>query len=85
MSDQKDRAQRLKSLMLQPGWADLIKSKDEEVAKNTDALLSMMDSKPETLTGKTAIRYASKRKALISFFEDLSDEVRINAPDSSNG
>jgi hypothetical protein len=71
--------------MLHPGWGDLSKSLSDSVNDYTDKLLDLMDNKPDTLTGKTAIKYAARRKALITFFEDLRDEVRINAPDSSNG
>ena len=65
--------------MSMPGWRDVIEMKDEEVENYQNRLISMMDLKPQELTGKTAIQLCAKQRALKKFFEDLNDEVRIHS------
>lgn len=80
MTEKEARAERLKNLMLQPGWADVILLKIDKTGEYEDELLHMMDSKQDALTGKKAVSLASKRKALNDFFGDLDDDVTSNQP-----
>lgn len=85
MSENQDRAIRINNTLSTAGWKDI-----EEIAKGKilDAqatLVGMMDSKPDSLTGKTAIRLAARQRALKDFLEEIYDEVRINLPQSSKG
>lgn len=74
-----ERAQRLQNLVTSPGWDDLRAIAMERIADDaTGKLISILDSRPDTLTGKTAVRLASRRKAILDLFGEIEDEIRVN-------
>ena len=80
------RANRIKDTMTSPGWLFDIEPIIQELAKDDlEKLVSMIDSRPDELTGKKAIRLASHRRGLLDLLERLDDEVRINLPQTANG
>lgn len=80
MSQQVDRAKRLSALMSMPGWKDIVDMIDEQAQDCAEELLTIMSRKPDTLTGKTAIKLASRRSSLLDFKESVEDEVKVLLP-----
>lgn len=85
MIDQMQQAQAIKSI-LQSGaahhlWAML----DEMVADDTNNLIGIIAKRPDTLTGKTAIRLASRAQALKDFKEAVLDTQKILEPSTRKG
>lgn len=71
-----DRARRIQETMDTPGWVDIAAMLDEQAREPKDELYEIMAKKPDTLTGKAALKYAIRAKALCDFKESLQDEVR---------
>lgn len=80
MSDQVERAQRIYDTMHSAGWRDISAMLNEAAREPEDELYEIMAKKPDTLTGKTALKYAIKAKALRDFMESLQDIVKILNP-----
>lgn len=76
MSAEMERAQRIKETMGTSGWRDILAILDEQIADPKDRLYAIMSSRPDTLTGKAAIRLASRSKALIDFRESIEDALK---------
>lgn len=77
MSEQMDRAKRLQDMMYTPGWRDLETMLNEQAKEPEDELYEIMSKKPDTLTSKTALKYAIRSRALRDFMESLKDEVKL--------
>lgn len=73
--DQIDMAQQLQ--LAQAAVNELI---DASVAELEERIFHIMDTKPDTLTGKTAMSLTGGRKALIALREDVADKVRLLTP-----
>ncbi len=83
---QSARAIRIKDTMSSPGWVFDVEPILRELAQDDlEKLVTMIDSRPDELTGKKAIRLASHRRGLLDLLEKLNDEVRINLPQTANG
>lgn len=68
-----------------PGWRDIAAILEAEAKEPEDELYEIMAKKPDSLTGKTALKYAIKAKALRDFMEILQDEVKLaNQPQPAN-
>jgi hypothetical protein len=74
-----DRARRIAATMSSDGWGDVVEMLNTQAQESADTLLDLMGRKPDTLTGKTAIKLASRRAALLDFMESLTDEVKLLA------
>lgn len=74
-----DRARRIAATMSSDGWGDVVEMLHAQAQESADTLLDLMGRKPDTLTGKTAIKLASRRAALLDFMESLTDEVKLLA------
>ena len=79
----KDEAKRIQETICTPGWSDVLKIIEEMIVLPGDKLLHIMGSDPEKLTGKTAIKYASRRKAMLDFKEEVYEALKICS--QSNG
>jgi hypothetical protein len=79
------RSERIYSLSLCEGFPELIEMLKEQISEPKDRLYSIMSSKPDTLTGKSAIKLAATAKALERFKESLEDEIRISNPSTRIG
>lgn len=77
MSAQLERAQRLQEMMHTAGWLDLVSMLNAQAKEPEDELYEIMSKKPDSLTGKTALKYAIRARALRDFMESLMDEVKL--------
>ena len=77
MSDKLDRATRIHATMQTGGWRDISGMLIEQAKESEDKLTNMMAKSPDTLTGKTALKYAIRANALRDFLESLLDEVNL--------
>lgn len=77
MSEQLDRARRLQEMMRTPGWLDLVAMLNAQAKEPEDELYEIMAKKPDSLTGKTALKYAIKARSLRDFMESLQDEIKL--------
>lgn len=73
-------SKRIAEAITHPGWGDIVKILDEMRLESQAKLQHLMDSDPDKLTGKTALRHASRAKALKDFSEAVYDASRISAP-----
>lgn len=78
-------ASRIQNTMSTPGWQDIIFMLREKKADYKESLFKIMATKPDTLTGKTAIRYAASARALEEFEQVLDDAIQILVPNPSGG
>lgn len=73
----KETAERLRYVLQSPGWADIEQMIDEEIKENRDELLHIMAKKPDSLTGKTALKYAIRASALEDLKEQILDSQKV--------
>lgn len=66
--------------MQTPGWVDILSMLEEQAREPEAELYEIMAHKPDTLTGKTALKYAIRAKALREFKASVEDEIRILEP-----
>lgn len=71
-----DRCERLKVLVSMPGWLDLISIADEMSKEHRDYLEHLMVSKPNDLTGKTAIARANRARGIKDLMDAVQSEIR---------
>lgn len=77
MSDQMAQDLRIWDTLQTSGWQDIRGIVMGMIAEEQDALLHAMGRKPDTLTGKVAIKHAARRLALMDFLETLDDKMRL--------
>lgn len=77
MSDQINRARRIDETMRTPGWRDIAAMLNAQAKEPEDELYEIMSKKPDSLTGKTALKYAIRARALRDFMESLQDEIKL--------
>lgn len=77
MSPQIERAHRLKEMMHTPGWRDVVTMLNDEAKGAESELVEIMATRPDALTGKSALKYAIRARALRDFMEMITDEVRL--------
>ena len=70
------RAERIRDTMHTPGWQDIAAMLNEQAQEPQDELWEIMAKRPDTLTGRTALKFAIKSKALREFYESLQDELK---------
>lgn len=68
-----EKAQRMKEFLGSQVGHELIAMLDEQAKEPEDELYQIMAKKPDTLTGKTALKYAIRAKALRDFKQELHD------------
>ena len=71
------RARRIAHLSQCEGFQDLMSDLTERIAEAKEELFQIMSSKPDILTGKTALRLAARAKALEEFRENILDEIKL--------
>jgi len=76
----REAADRIRYVLQSSGWQDIQKLIDDGISERTEALLELMDSRPDSLTGKTAIKLAAGRKALKDLKEEILGSQRLLAP-----
>lgn len=64
-------AERIKYVLQSQGWVDIQQMMDDEIKENRDELQHIMAKRPDTLTGKTALKYAIRASAI----EDLKEQI----------
>jgi len=75
-----DRARRIQATLSTPGWLDILTLLDEMCAEAQGEVLHMMSVTPDKLTGKGAIRLASRARALRDFKDLVIDELKVLEP-----
>lgn len=79
----KDEAKRIQETLCTPGWHDVLKIM-EDMSKDAESkVMHLLSSSPEKLTGRTAIKYGARRKALLDLKEELYEALKICS--QSNG
>ena len=73
-----ERAQRIKEFIGSQVGHEILAMMDEAAKEPEDELYEIMAKKPDSLTGRTAIKYAVRAKALRDFKESLLDEARTS-------
>ena len=76
----RDAAKRIAETITTPGWGDIVKILDTMASESQTKVLHMMSVDPEKLTGKVAIRYASRARALHDLKEAVYDASKILIP-----
>lgn len=71
-----DEAGVLRDFMNHPGYALAIGILESMKAEARDEVMHTMAHKPETLTGRTAIKYAARAAALQDYREELEGTQR---------
>ncbi len=72
-----ESARRIQETMHTPGWKDIASMLNAQAKEPEDELYEIMAKKPDTLTGKAALKYAIRARALRDFMESLQDEVNL--------
>ena len=85
MTEQFEEAVQIQATMETPGWAHIMAMLDEQATEPKDELYEIMSRKPDTLTGKSAIRLASRCAALKDFKESIFDKLKILIPTRQKG
>ena len=75
-----DRANRFRYFLDSEVGQEVIALLDSEAKEPEDELYEIMSKKPDTLTGKTALKFAIRAKALRDFKETLLDVARKADP-----
>jgi len=80
-----ERAMRIQATINTPGWADIAALLDSQAQESREEVFHIMSASPEKLTGKAAIRLASRARALMDFKESISDELKVLEPPNPKG
>jgi len=72
----KEAAQRIQAVLSMPGWVDIKQMFDEAILEPREKLAHIMASEPDKLTGKTAIKYAVRARAISDLLEDIEDSQK---------
>ena len=70
-------AEAIRYCLQSPGWLHIQKMIDDEISENRVELERLMSKDPDKLTGKTAIKYAVRARALSDLKEQILDSQRI--------
>lgn len=86
MSDNVEIARRISNTINTLGWQDIRNLAMSEIADEAmEKLVKILSSRPDTLTGKTAVSLAARRKAILDLFDLIEDKVRIYLPENQQG
>lgn len=78
MSELTDRANRLQEMFHTAGWMLDAAPMLHEIAETAEGKLkNLMAKSPDTLTGKTALKYAIRANALRNYLEELQDAANF--------
>lgn len=77
MSDKKVDAKKILTLVESDGWPVVKEYLTAEINGSRDYILSLMNSKPESLTGRVALRHGMRVKAYTDFGEWIDSNVQI--------
>ena len=80
-----DRAARIQTTVNTPGWVDISALAVELISAAKDEAYQILKSRPESMTGRTAIRLSSRAGALEDFLESVADEIKILQPPTQRG
>lgn len=80
IAESRAKAKRIEETTTTPGWGDIMAILDEMVSESQRKVMHLITSDPDKLTGKTAIRHASRSKALTDFKEAVYDASKILSP-----
>lgn len=80
-----EAAAEIQSTLNSPGWRHIEAMLDEQAQEPKDELYEIMSRKPDTLTGKGAIRLASRASALKDFKESVYSRLKILIPTRERG
>lgn len=80
-----DRAARIQATINTPGWSDIASLVNELIRGAKDEAFQILKSRPESMTGRTAIRLSSRAGALEDLLESIEDEVKILQPTTQRG
>ena len=75
-----EERQALRDCWYSYGGTILRRMLSEQAQEPKDELWAIMASKPDTLTGKSALKLAMRSKALHQFAESVQDEVKLLNP-----
>jgi len=78
-------AAEIQATLQTPGWQHIEAMLIEQASEPKDELWEIMSRKPDTLTGKSAIRLASRSAALNDFKESVYDRLKILVPTRKSG
>jgi len=73
-------AEAIRYCLQSPGWLHIQKMIDDEIQTNRDELSELMAKNPDKLTGKTAIKYAVRARALEDLKEEIFGSQKLLAP-----
>lgn len=80
-----DRAARIQATVNTPGWSDISDLVNELIRGAKDEVFQILKSRPESMTGRTAIRMSSRAGALEDLLESIEDEIKILQPQTHRG
>ncbi len=80
-----DEAAEIQATMHSPGWRYIEAMLDEQAREPQDELFQIMSKRPDTLTGKSAMRLAAKCAALKDFKESVYGRLSILLPNRKVG
>ena len=67
------------------GGAHIQQLLNEMIAEPREELAHVMATSPDRLTGKLALKYAIRAKALVDFKEEIESQIRVSQPSTQNG
>lgn len=70
-------ARAVQAILQTPGWAVIKRLANEEIDEAKGALYRLMHSYPDKLTGKSALKYAIRARALEDFLESVEDSRKV--------
>lgn len=76
----REDAASISSVLAMPGWEVIVRLLEEQRNESQQTVLDLMDSQPDKLTGKVAIRHAARAKSLLDFKEAVYDSQKILTP-----
>ena len=75
--NQLERAQRIRETLGTAGWRDISAMLAEQEAEPREELYAIIGRRPDTLTGKSAVRLAARSAALKDFRESIEDTQKL--------
>lgn len=85
MSEQTDRAQEIQHTLSTAGWRHIEAIRSSLSNDAREELFELMARKPDTLTGKVALKLAIRSKALSDLKEAIEAELTILIPNRKAG
>ena len=80
MASDIERAKRLFDTMQTPGWSDAMSILTDFADEASNEIFEMIAHSPDKLTGKTAIKYAARARALRDYKEAVESEIKLLLP-----